>query len=175
MRDLFGDPILLIPVVIILTIFGIGYVGFMIWAYNRDAKKQGKQSGCLPMLLLFSLIVITGCRHSGTSRLLDGSYCDVWQAAMEANPWFSRHADSFDVAKGYADIRQSEWGITTRYQISVCTIINDPPGQQIVNVKYSEWTGLFNSIPSSKAHLVEEELITLDQIERRLFTIQGQE
>ncbi|MEZ6189971.1 MAG: hypothetical protein R3C45_01610 [Phycisphaerales bacterium] len=66
MRDLFGDPILLIPVIIILTIFGVGYVGFMIWAYNRDAKKQGKQSGCLPVILIAVLInaLISEC-HSG--------------------------------------------------------------------------------------------------------------
>jgi flagellar basal body-associated protein FliL len=57
MRDLFGDPILLIPVIIILTIFGIGYVGFMIWAYNRDAKKQGKKSGCLPVILLLLFVL----------------------------------------------------------------------------------------------------------------------
>lgn len=56
MRDLFGDPILLIPVIIILVIFGIGYVAAMVWSYNRDAQKQGKKSGCLPLLLLFLLL-----------------------------------------------------------------------------------------------------------------------
>lgn len=57
MKDLFGDLMLLIPVIIILTIFGIGYVGFMIWAYNRDAKKHGKKSGCLPMIFFLLLVL----------------------------------------------------------------------------------------------------------------------
>lgn len=52
MADLFSDPVLLIPVIAILTIFGIFYVAAMVWSYNRDAKKQGKKSGCLPVILL---------------------------------------------------------------------------------------------------------------------------
>ena len=56
MKDLFGDPILLIPVIAILVIFGIGYVAAMVWSYNRDAKKRGKKSGCLPILLLVLLL-----------------------------------------------------------------------------------------------------------------------
>ncbi len=56
MQDLFSDPLLFLPVVIILMIFGIGYVGAMVWAYNRDAKQQGKKSGCLPILLLAVLL-----------------------------------------------------------------------------------------------------------------------
>lgn len=56
MTDLFSDPILFIPVIAILAIFGIGYVAAMIWSYNRDAKKQGKKSGCLPMIILVALI-----------------------------------------------------------------------------------------------------------------------
>ncbi len=55
MSDLFSDPILFIPVVIILTIFGLFYVAAMVWSYDRDAKKQGKKSGCLPVLLLLLL------------------------------------------------------------------------------------------------------------------------
>jgi hypothetical protein len=52
MSDLFGDPILLVPVIAILAIFSAFYVTAMIWSYNRDAKKQGKKSGCLPVLML---------------------------------------------------------------------------------------------------------------------------
>ncbi len=60
MRDLFGDPILLIPVIIIMLIFGIGYVAAMVWSYNRDAKKQGKKSGCLPAIfILLSLATLS--------------------------------------------------------------------------------------------------------------------
>lgn len=59
MKDLFGDPLLFAPVVIILTIFGIGYVAAMIWAYNRDAKQQGKKSGCLPLVFLVLFITIS--------------------------------------------------------------------------------------------------------------------
>ncbi len=58
MRELFSDPLLFLPVVIILTIFGIGYVAAMVWAYNRDAKKQGKKSGCLPVIFFFLLLSI---------------------------------------------------------------------------------------------------------------------
>ncbi len=41
MADLFGDPIILIPVIAILTIFGLFYVAAMIWSYNREAQKHG--------------------------------------------------------------------------------------------------------------------------------------
>jgi flagellar basal body-associated protein FliL len=56
MKDLFSDPILFIPVIAILVIFGVGYVTAMIWSYNRDAKKQGKKSGCLPVVLLLLML-----------------------------------------------------------------------------------------------------------------------
>jgi hypothetical protein len=56
MSDLFSDPILLVPVIAILVIFGGGYIAAMIWSYNRDAKKQGKKSGCLPVILILLLI-----------------------------------------------------------------------------------------------------------------------
>ena len=59
MSDLFSDPILLVPVVVILTIFGLFYVAAMIWSYNRDAKKQGKKSGCLPVVLLLLSVGVT--------------------------------------------------------------------------------------------------------------------
>lgn len=52
MYDLFSDPILFVPVIAILAIFSAFYVTAMIWSYNRDAKKQGKKSGCLPVVLL---------------------------------------------------------------------------------------------------------------------------
>ena len=56
MYDLFSDPILFVPVIAILAIFSAFYVAAMIWSYNRDAKKQGKKSGCLPVVLLALLI-----------------------------------------------------------------------------------------------------------------------
>lgn len=52
MYDLFSDPILFVPVIAILAIFSAFYVAAMVWSYNRDAKKQGKKSGCLPVILL---------------------------------------------------------------------------------------------------------------------------
>ncbi len=52
MSDLFSDPILFVPVIAILAIFSAFYVSAMIWSYNRDAKKQGKKSGCLPVIVL---------------------------------------------------------------------------------------------------------------------------
>jgi len=58
MNELIGDPVLLAPVIIILTLFGIGYVAAMVWSYNRDARKQGKQSGCLPMIVMLIGTVI---------------------------------------------------------------------------------------------------------------------
>lgn len=58
MSDIFRDPILFIPVIAILIIFGAFYVSAMIWSYNRDAKKQGKKSGCLPILLMGTLLSI---------------------------------------------------------------------------------------------------------------------
>ena len=57
MKDLFADPLLFLPVIVILVIFGIAYVAAMIWAYNRDAKKQGKKSGCLPVVLMMMLFI----------------------------------------------------------------------------------------------------------------------
>ena len=56
MKDFFSDPMLLLPLIFIFLIFGLGYVAAMIWAYNRDAQKKGKKSGCMPMLLLLLLI-----------------------------------------------------------------------------------------------------------------------
>ncbi len=55
MYDLFSDPILFVPVIAILAIFSAFYVAAMIWSYNRDAKKQGKKSGCLPIIVFVSL------------------------------------------------------------------------------------------------------------------------
>jgi hypothetical protein len=52
MSDLFSDPVLFVPVIAILVIFGAFYITAMIWSYNRDAKKQGKKSGCLPVVLI---------------------------------------------------------------------------------------------------------------------------
>jgi ABC-type Na+ efflux pump permease subunit len=65
MRDLFSDPLLFLPVVIILGLFGIGYVAAMIWAYNRDAKQQGKKSGCLPVIIMTFMLLsfIAGLTH----------------------------------------------------------------------------------------------------------------
>jgi hypothetical protein len=66
MSDLFSDPILFIPVIAILLIFGAFYITAMIWSYNRDAKKQGKKSGCLPMVLI--LVLLHGITHILTSQ-----------------------------------------------------------------------------------------------------------
>jgi len=66
MYDLFSDPILFVPVIAILAIFSAFYVAAMIWSYNRDAKKQGKKSGCMPVVLitflLNSLLILTICK-----------------------------------------------------------------------------------------------------------------
>jgi len=59
MDTLFSDPMMYLPVIVILTIFGVFYVAAMIWAYNRDAKKQGKKSGCLPVVLIFLMLSAT--------------------------------------------------------------------------------------------------------------------
>jgi NTF2 fold immunity protein of polymorphic toxin system component len=65
MSDLFGDPILFIPVIAILAIFSAFYVTAMIWSYNRDAKKQGKKSGCLPVIFFTALIFPPSLFFSG--------------------------------------------------------------------------------------------------------------
>jgi len=57
MIDLFSDPILFIPVIAILVIFGAFYVTAMIWSYNRDAKKQGEKSGCLPIIIMAFMLL----------------------------------------------------------------------------------------------------------------------
>jgi len=58
MDILFSDPMMYLPVIAILSIFGIFYVAAMIWAYNRDAKRKGKKSGCLPVIILMILITV---------------------------------------------------------------------------------------------------------------------
>jgi len=68
MTDLFSDPILLIPVITILVIFGAFYITAMIWSYNRDAKKQGRKSGCLPVVLL--LLFVTGIMITVTTHTI---------------------------------------------------------------------------------------------------------
>lgn len=52
MKDLLSDPLLYFSIFVTLLIFGIAYVAAMIWSYNRDAKKHGKKSGCMPVILL---------------------------------------------------------------------------------------------------------------------------
>ncbi len=56
MKDLLHDPLLYFAIISSAVIFGIAYVVAMIWSYNRDAKKKGKESGCMPVLLIFLLI-----------------------------------------------------------------------------------------------------------------------
>ena len=56
MFDVFSDPLLFVPVIAILTIFSAFYLAAMIWSYNRDAKKQGKKSGCMPMIGVLLLL-----------------------------------------------------------------------------------------------------------------------
>lgn len=56
MKDLLSDPLLYFATGVTLLIFGIAYVAAMVWSYNRDAKKQGKKSGCLPILFFMLLL-----------------------------------------------------------------------------------------------------------------------
>jgi len=57
MSDLFSDPILFVPVIAILAIFSAFYVSAMVWSYNRDAKKQGKKSGCMPVIVFLFFVL----------------------------------------------------------------------------------------------------------------------
>jgi flagellar basal body-associated protein FliL len=172
MSDIFRDPLLFLPVIAILVIFSAFYITAMIWSYNRDAKKQGKKSGCLPMVILFILIVITGC-HSGTTHTLHGSSDEVWQAVQEGRPWFKHHQDTFDNDTRTAVFETNEWGRTSRYRIRVFPSKPHQTHSHNVIVRYSEWTGLLNEWPSSKADCVAVEISTLDQIEERLKSIRN--
>lgn len=168
MKDLFGDPLLFAPVVIILTIFGIGYVAAMVWAYNRDAKQQGKKSGCLPILLMFCLIVVTGCR-SGTSREFYGCYDDVWQAVVEARPWFSKYPKAFDYKAGEVRMHNKDNGIEYRFNIDVKPYTDGPPSMHLVKVRSFDLTPNIGLHPfDDSAVYPAQEIRLLNYIERRL-------
>ncbi len=125
MSDIFRDPILFIPVIAILIIFGAFYVSAMIWSYNRDAKKQGKKSGCLPVVMLALLICslslsITGCGKSHVQIMLKE---DVISAAIDG--FRKQYPNTFESYRPYqAELHNGIW--------QVYGTLPKPPGAIVV-------------------------------------------
>lgn len=162
MKEVLTDPLLYFALFSTLLIFGIAYVAAMIWAYNRDAKKQGKPSGCLPMVLLFALlVVIAGC-SSGTTRELYGTYDEIWKATVNAEPWFSQHPEAFNYSSGKIRIDHHEVGTFHWYAIDIKPHKPGPPMMHQVKVHYKEWTPSITIPPPPRPaymYLIEEEIL----------------